>query len=697
MSSNLLNRATASQLKLKRIKPDLYIYRAYVHQALDSEFGFREIAENKFKSFRKDIKELSIIELNSICKYYEEDNELVEWFYFFDTNNNFDKEDYKNFPKLFTNLIQLSFDQGGLCVMQLFDSQIYELYSFNGKFIIGPCHDLDLLVNGKFIERSSGNSYGFDIYEYHSTNNKIKHIANYGDFDVERILGINNRDRIKFNENGLPAGRVENFHKPISIEDAKNLLIDENTNWVTSPELIKYYENDLELALIAVKRDPLAFTLLTSKLQTEKILQQIVFNFEFCNEYYFNLTELFSLDELKSICTEDNDLFKFLSNELKADREFILSCLKNNSENDNSNTSAIKYIDDSLKSDFEIGLLSVKNNLSNLNYLSDNLKSNFLFIRKAICFKEYAYRFASEELSNNKELIFYSKYYYNFPFDFSELHDSSKKLDFKIEDILKPNSREEALIALKDMSTKWITSPELIKFYENDLELALIAINRESNVFHFLSDQLKQDFRLQKLAFNFVNCEFYKFNIHELYSKDEIENFCKQDNRFFKFLSDELKSDKEFILKCMEKNYHPDIYDFNAIQYLSDSIRNDFDVAMKFVMIDGLNLKWLSNELKNNIDIVKEAACQNPESILLASDEIQKNKDKLLIIIDKNPFVLNHLEDKFKNDKSLVLFSLERNYFLYNSLTDEMKNDIDVLNFYQNKRKKNFDDVLPFF
>jgi len=696
MSSNLLNRATASQLKLKRIKPDLYFYRAYAHQSLESGFGFTEIAENKFKSFRKDIKELSIIELNSICKYYEEDNELIEWFYLFDTNNNFDKEDYKNFPTLFTNLIQLSFDQGGLCVMQLFDSQIYELYTFNGKLITGPCHDLDLLVNGKFIERSSGISYGFDIYEYHSTNNKILHIANYGDFDVERMLGINNRDRIQFNENGLPTGRVENFLKPISFEDAKNLLIDENTNWVTSPELIKYYENDLELALIAVKREPLAFTLLTPQLQKEKDLQLIVFNFEFCNEYYFNLTELFSLDELKRICTEDNDLFKFLSNELKADREFILSCLNNNSENDNRSTSAIKYIDDSLKSDFEIGLLSVKNNLSNLNYLSDNLKSNFLFIRKAICFNEYAYRFASEELSNNKELIFYSKYYHNFSFDFSELRDSSKKLDFKIEDILKPNSREEALIALKDMSTKWITSPELIKFYENDLELALIAINRESNVFHFLSDQLKQDFRLQKLAFNFVNCEFYKFNIHELYSKDEIENFCKQDNRFFKFLSDELKSDKEFILKCMEKNYHPDIYDFNAIQYLSYSIRNDFDIAMKFVMIDGLNLKYLSNELKNNIDIVKKAVHLKTEAFQFASESIKQNKDKLIIIIDNNPDTFSHLDEKFKNDKQIILFALERNYLLYDCLSDKMKNDIDVLNFYQNKKETNNDGDLPF-
>ena len=701
MRNSHLNRASANQLKLKRIKPDIYFYRAYAYQSLNSGFGFTETSKSKFNSFGKDLKELTIQELNQICSdyddlYFTDDNNLVEWFYYFDKDYEFVKEDYKKFPTIFTDIMQVSFDQDGLVIMQLFGNQIYELYTFNGKYISGPCHDLDILINGEFLERSSESSYGFELNEYRSTSKSIRYIEKFGDFDVERMLGINNRDRIQFNESGLPTGRIENFPQPSSREDAKSILLDENTNWVTSPELIKYFENDLELALIAVKREPLAFTLLAPTLQKEKLLQLLVFNFEYCNEYHFNLMELFSFDELKKRCKEDNDLFKFLPIELKSNKEFILSCLNQTSELNKCNTNAIKYIDDSLKNDFEIGLLSIKNNISNLNYLSDNLKNDFLFIRKAICFNENAYRFASEELRNNKELIFFSKYYHDFPSGVSGLYELRDNLDFTSKDIIRPNTRKEAFKVLSDETTKWITSPELIKFYENDVELALIAVKRESNAFHFLSNQLKQDSRLQKLAFNLENCDYYNFKMNELYTIEEIINHCKQDNRFFKFLPDNLKSDKNFILKCMKKDYHPDIYDFNAIQYLSETIRNDFDIAMKFVMLDGLNLKWLSNELKNNFEIVKQAIYNNNQAIQFASDELKMNENMILFAINDNVNSLFLFPEQIRNNKFFISVALKKDFNIYYSLPEKLKQDNEILSLYNSLIKENTNGDLPF-
>ena len=51
-------------------------------------------------------------------------------------------------------------------------------------------------------------------------------------------------------------------------------MLDSNCNWITSPELLKFYEKDKELALLAVSREQLAYTLISKELMFDEEIQR---------------------------------------------------------------------------------------------------------------------------------------------------------------------------------------------------------------------------------------------------------------------------------------------------------------------------------------------------------------------------------------------------------------------------------------
>ena len=112
------------------------------------------------------------------------------------------------------------------------------------------------------------------------------------------------------------------------------------------------------------------------------------------------------------------------------------------------------------------------------------------------------------------------------------------------------------------------------------------------------------------------------------------------------FVTDELKNNKEFILKVIKKYKY-------TLSYASDELKNDKDVVLAAVKQDIKNkketgdlilgfssLEYASDELKKNREVVLEAVKQNWFSLLCASDELKNDKD-----------VLNAARDFLMSDK----------------------------------------------
>jgi hypothetical protein len=247
--------------KLWKVPPYPGFLRAYLYQAITSDFGLADWVKSEFYAFNKPFNDLTLDEVKSILQaanlYYESDDLEFCFYYFFDNRlaeldsasadlvklanyiQTFESSDfdfklrsygvlageseeldieslddnlgdfhYSQFPTLFTDIHACSFDRGGLVVMELFSNQIYELYTSNGVLIDGPCHDLDLLENGLYVARSSGNQPGFHVNQISFSEvewggidlvykgMEVTYLRGYGDLDSSSVMReFDNRSR----------------------------------------------------------------------------------------------------------------------------------------------------------------------------------------------------------------------------------------------------------------------------------------------------------------------------------------------------------------------------------------------------------------------------------------------------------------------------------------------------------------------
>jgi hypothetical protein len=412
--SNELNRVDSFAFNLLRVKADINYFRAYLFQLMNDVFGLSESCREKFEIINKKIEELTQNEIFEILQIELEvdesgsffGNNYCNEFYHFADENFTNRFDYSNYPELFTNIKQVSYDQGGLIVFELYGTQIYKLFNSKGKLITGPCHDLDILINGKFIERSSDNSGGFHLSKYSLFTDSVFYIKSFSDFDDDafEFLSTNYRDRIQIEIGKSEPKRIENFKTPESKNEAKIILLDTNCNWITSPELVKFYENDKELALLAISREPLAYSLLSEDLMIDKKIQKTLclradWNLlHYVKEWNFDIENLLTFEELREVITNNTNILSVLSKNVRLNKDYLMAAMSNSISN-------INYADDSLKKDSKFALEVVKSHGEALKYFDNSLKANREIVFEAIKNNCFAIKFCSESLRNNEDFI----------------------------------------------------------------------------------------------------------------------------------------------------------------------------------------------------------------------------------------------------------------------------------------------------
>lgn len=363
-SMSSLNRVDALSLQLIRVAVNDHFYRALVYQVLSLGMYLSEEIREKLHELGKKVEELSKEELFFVCKdfiRFLDEKEKVYVYMFIpeiekkgftvqeikeiskDKSNFFLNLKYDSFPTLFTNVYELSFDQGGLVKLEFFQDQMYQLYTFRGDCLTYFCQDLEIMVNGQYLLRECGNEPGFHLYQYNFITKNEYYKKTFGDLSgvlddilplskwdynqnlsesdqIEHLHGHNNRDRVAFDSDGFPFARVENFNKPENREEVIQILKKQNTNWIFSPELVNFYENDKELAQIAISRDKRAYTIISNELQKDPDLIRLILNFQFCNEYNLKPEEYLQEDEINKLFRSNPKVIKFLSEKYRSDK-----------------------------------------------------------------------------------------------------------------------------------------------------------------------------------------------------------------------------------------------------------------------------------------------------------------------------------------------------------------------------------------
>jgi hypothetical protein len=324
-----LQLASPYDFKLCKEAPNPLLIRAYFFQLLNSGFGLANGVQEKIVESGLVQNELP----DSFIEQVLNSQELIpEFFYFFSKESLQSEMSTFDFD-IYTDIINISFDQGGLLVMECFRNQIYVLCTSNGDVITDHCHDLDLGLNGLIHYRSSHIDGDFESAVYRKSTGQLEP-SDLAMNIIENFVynGLNwRRDYLPFQfEPYLSEGEFEFLQGRGDLSWLKDALKNNEVNWVCAPWLVEKYHSDKELVLAAIKVDYKVFSLLQSNLQHDvEILREFIISAPF--QYFYACYLTFALPEWplnnREYClrwvTQSSSAFEFISEEMKLDEEIV--------------------------------------------------------------------------------------------------------------------------------------------------------------------------------------------------------------------------------------------------------------------------------------------------------------------------------------------------------------------------------------
>lgn len=390
------------------------------------------------------------------------------------------------------------------------------------------------------------------------------------------------------------------------------------------------------------------------------------------------------------------DKFLFLEGELKEDKDFVISCVRENIEN-----KIYKEISECLCK------------------ISKNLLSDTTFLSSL--FEEIYKVKASNDV--------YSDFIYKNPKNISWMPQKEDKTF-----ILKEISNNSALYRCLDL--KFQEDPDVFLTLLNDVldlktypipyairsnkKSMLAAINRYGSNYLFCSDDLREDRDIVVETLRVAKTNFVNFIKMENYLEDKEAVICFLNNPIYetehipKNILDFYGSDKEVMILLAKKNFFTE-NKINIKHKIDESFLKDKDFVSALlsrnhyflkdidssfysdisVMKNSLNGNFFNYEnevdsfpimyfalepVSSDKDFIKRCVSRNPDNFKFVSDDLKENKDFILSLLDYDTLeIVNYIEPTLKNDKEFVyeLISIDDSLFLY--ANEDLKNDKDFV------------------
>ena len=614
--------------KLVRKEPNSLEIRAYLYQILTDSFGLSKSLKEHF------MKELPFLDdnvsnwdLNTISEtdlkmIYGEEYLPNEIFYFKKEYNHdsISQIDYKAFPQIFTDVCDVSFDKGGLIVMELYSSQIYLLFDANGNCLFDHCNDLRLGANGKSMLRTTESCY-WELMQYNGE--YLERIDFFDPFDEPRDFpDITGRDIIP---EMLPVGTFNKNNydqsKTMTNEEVKMELKNQSESYHF---LQKYYSDNEKLALLAVNSNLYAFTFLSKRLQDDKVF----------------VTKLITAKK------ENQRLYDFLNDELKADIEIVKLCITNN-------PGIIRNI--APVSDRELMEEALKGHVFNLKYASDDLKADKTLVLGLVRKDWRVLREASKVLLSDSAFIAEAILCFN---------DNQEEDNSLVEDLLFLPFEKEILSINKVVNYLVSKDPRVLKHIApaSDMEIICTCLQytHEEDI-PFIIDCISEDLKKTK-----------KFWVTAV----------RESSYMLKNAPLIYRQDKEIVLSAIW--YHGEL-----VELADESLRNDPDIFLAAIsqiknrrgLCDpGIIMHLLPENFKSNKDFLLKVVHDYPRIFELVPLDIRSDREFMLQIIKKTyGWILEYVAPKLQSDRQFILEAAIFNRHILRWLPENFKDDKELL------------------
>ena len=587
-------------------EPKGIVLKAYLYQAVNSIFSSAfDVTHYLDQNYGgHDANVINTMKEDEIQDVLSKSHIDPKYIYYFKQPKNQVERNFLEFPELFTDIWQVSFDCDGLIIMQSFCSQTFSLFNSKGDGLIYYCHDLDLGTHGLILFRTKVTP----IWELQSYDGEKLHLINtYGPFNPPADFPhIGDRDVIKemFSDGQFPEP-FNNQLCPLSNEEVIHELIRNKSSF---RYLQEYYKENKQLATYAVKSNIYAFSLLSKQLQEDRefVIDLINKDGEFQQIYPFLSEQLKSDMEIAKACFISNPgiVKKFAP---ISDKELLKEFLT-------KGVDYLEYASDDLKTDREFILEIVKIDWHALNNISLKILTDREFVLKAI--KSYNEKIKGQEdgkIEKPLDLKMLVEYFIESRIDFHVMKLIAPILDLKLFCkgldcmYVREEDMEEVLDyaadELKASQQFWLETVNrnlyVLKHapeeYRNDHEVALSAVLYHWELIEFLSDRLKYDPEIFMEAIKQVS---------------QRKGKCEP-NLIFQLLPVRLRDDNTFFNEVVA-------FSTAIFNYKSAGLKNDDGMLKSLKIIYSFIVTFTSVELSSD-----------PQSVLdsLLSNNLNDNDD----------------------------------------------------------------------
>lgn len=620
--------------KLVRKKPSGLELRAYLYQIMIDNFGLskdmNELIQNHFPQAH-DKGDLNSITEQDIRKILQNELILPEEIFFF--KKDYDPElitegDYKSIPDIFTRICQVSFDRGGLIVLERYNSQIYELYDAKGKYLIGPCHDLELGMDGKVMLRTSESIF-WEFLQY--SGKGLKDLEIYGPFDSPSDFPyLGDRDLIP---EILPIGSFieTEYDQSVTLTDEEVSIKLKNDSRAYK-YLEKYYKDNEELGLIAVNSNLYAFTFLSKKLQCEK-------------EFVIKL--ILQKDE-------NQHLYDYLNDNLKKDIGIVKLCIK-------ADSGIIRNI--APVSDRELMEEALIDDVFNLRYASEDLKTDKNFILDLVRKEWRILDEASKTLLSDSDFIHEAICCFNINQENPILGEDQDSLTFR-------NKKNETI----DISTvvNYLVSgyPRVLKHISPTSDMEIICkcleYTEEADI-HFIIDCISDDLKQTKAFWvAAVQKSLYMLKNAPL----------------------DYKQDEDVVLSAIR--YHGELIEFadeNLIKNPKIFLEAIHQINNRRGGCDpGMISHLIPFQLTSDRSFLLQAIKDYPRIFELVPLEIRSDRNFMLQVIEKTyGWIIEYVTPDLQCDRQFILAAAKRNKDILGWLPEHYKEDKELIEMLNNE------------
>lgn len=158
-----------------------------------------------------------------------------------------------------------------------------------------------------------------------------------------------------------------------------------------------------------------------------------------------------------------------------------------------------------------------------------------------------------------------------------------------------------------------------------------------------------------------------------------------------KFSSSEILSDKDFILKQLDKldldngiQYRPfhmarELSNESLYLQLNESLRSDLDIIRGFSKFLPI-YEFTPLELRNNFSFSEAFINQYPENIQYAGPSIKTNREFIKSILLKRGDLISFIKDIYGNDLELATIAVKNNGLSLEHFSQEIQNNLEIVN-----------------